>query len=96
MSNLLADPIRRLFIEYKYYFNDRKATPFIFARGGKLIYMGQESEGSNPNDIYAQKDFKGGFSFALGTGISWAKDDFETYLSFAYRYAETSYDSEKL
>jgi hypothetical protein len=28
---------------------------------------------------------------AVGTGISWAKEDMETYLSFAYRYAQTSY-----
>jgi hypothetical protein len=87
----IGRPYAPLFIEYKYSFNNRKATPFIFARGGKLFYMGQESDDSYPNDTYAQKDFKGGFSCALGTGISWAKDDFETYLSFAYRYAETSY-----
>ena len=35
--------------------------------------------------------YKGGGSFTFGTGISWAKEDYETYLSFAYRYAHTSY-----
>jgi hypothetical protein len=87
----IGKPYAPLFIEYKYSFNNRKTTPFIFARGGKLFYLGQESDGSDTNDMYDQKDFKGGFSCAFGTGISWAKDDFETYLSFAYRYAETSY-----
>jgi hypothetical protein len=35
--------------------------------------------------------YKGGFSFTLGTGISWTKDGYETYLSVAYRNANTSY-----
>ena len=87
----IGKPYAPLFIEYKYSIKNRKTTPFIFARCGKLFYVGQESSGSDTNDTYDQKDFKGGFSCALGTGISWAKDDFETYLSFAYRYAETSY-----
>ena len=40
------------------------------------------------------KSYKGGASFTIGTGISWAKDEGETYLSFAYRYAHTSYSQE--
>ena len=87
----IGRPYAPLFIEYKYSFHDRKVTPFIFARGGKLFFLGQEEGTSDGNNMYDQRDFKGGFSCALGTGISWAKDDFETYLSFAYRYAETSY-----
>jgi hypothetical protein len=87
----IGRPYAPLFIEYKYSFNDRKTTPFIFARGGKLFYLGQEEGTSDANNMYDPKDFTGGFSFAFGTGISWAKDDIETYLSFAYRYAATSY-----
>jgi len=87
----IGKPYAPLFFEYKYSFNNRRATPFIFARCGKLFYIGQEGDGSEANDMYDQKDFKGGFSCALGTGISWVKEDFETYLSFAYRYAETSF-----
>ncbi len=44
----------------------------------------------NPYNYYP-KDYKGGASLGLGTGISWAKQDIETYLSFSYRYAQTSY-----
>jgi hypothetical protein len=87
----IGKPYMPLFIEYKYSFYDRKTTPFIFARGGKLYYVGQDEGTSDTNNMYDPKDFKGGFSCALGTGISWAKDDFETCLSFAYRYAATSY-----
>jgi hypothetical protein len=87
----IGKPYMPLFIEYKYSFYDRKTTPFIFARGGKLYYVGQDEGTSDTNNMYDPKDFKGGFSCALGTGISWAKDDFETCLSFAYRYASTSY-----
>lgn len=87
----IGRPFTPLFIEYKYLFNDRKATPFLFARGGKLFHLGMEEETTNDYNVYNQRDFKGGLSFAFGTGISWAKDDIEAYLSFAYRYAATSY-----
>jgi hypothetical protein len=36
--------------------------------------------------------YKGGFSLTIGTGISWFKDDYESYLTFAFRNAHTSYD----
>ena len=81
------------FFEYKHLLYDRIATPFIFLRGGGLLHLAKDEEVSNL--IYPQynnkTDFKGGVSAAIGTGISWAKEDFETYLSFAYRYARTSY-----
>jgi hypothetical protein len=79
-----------VFLEYKLLFNDRKAAPFIFFRGGALIHTGSDGESDN-NSYYYPKNYKGGGSLALGTGISWVKEDFETYLSFAYRYAQTSY-----
>jgi hypothetical protein len=67
--------------------------PFIFVRGGGLLHLSKDHENSNP--LYPQynyqKDFHGGASFAIGTGISWAKEGFENYLSFAYRYTRTSY-----
>ena len=87
----IGRPYTPLFLEYKYSIYDRKTTPFLFVRAGTLFYVGNEDETSNDNNDYDPRDFKGGFSCAFGTGISWAKEDFETYLSFAYRYAETSY-----
>lgn len=88
-------PFNPLFIEYRYIFSDRKTTPFIFARGGALLHIGGDEPES---DYYNNNDnnpfnYRGGGSFALGSGISWAKEDYETYLSFAYRYAHTSYQS---
>jgi hypothetical protein len=80
-----------VFIEYKRLFNERKATPFIFFRGGALIHTGADEESDPYNQYYYPKDYKGGASLAIGTGISWAREDMETYLSFAYRYAQTSY-----
>jgi hypothetical protein len=84
-------PFSPLFLEYKYLLNDKKATPFLFARGGGLFRLGSEGENNNVNNQYDKRDFKGGFSCAFGTGVSWAKDDIEPYLSFAYRFAATSY-----
>lgn len=80
-----------LFFEYKRLFNDRKTAPFIFFRGGTLFHTGGDDENDNYDNYYYPKDYKGGASLAIGTGISWAKEDLETYLSFAYRYAQTSY-----
>lgn len=83
-----------VFLEYKYLFYDRKTTPFFFLRGGALFHLGGDSEGDNyssyPN-YYNQTDYKGGASLGFGTGISWTRNDSETYLSFGYRYAHTSY-----
>ena len=89
----IGKPFTPVFLEYKYLMFDRKTTPFIFIRGGALLQIGgndPESYNNNNND-YVPFNYKGGGSFTFGSGISWAKDDFETYLSFAYRYAHTSY-----
>lgn len=83
-----------LFLEYKYLFSANKSAPFIFFRGGKLFHLKGDSE--NNDFAYPQynyrKSYEGGATFTIGTGISWAKEDGETYLSFAYRYAQTSYE----
>jgi hypothetical protein len=80
-----------VFFEYKRLFNERKTAPFIFFRGGTLLHTGGDDESDPYNSYNYPRDYKGGASFAIGTGISWAKEDMETYLSFAYRYAQTSY-----
>ena len=89
----LGEPFTPLFLEYKYLLSGRKSTPFLFIRGGELFHLKSESESSDyMNSQYNySKSYKGGASFTIGTGISWAKDEGETYLSFAYRYAHTSY-----
>jgi hypothetical protein len=80
-----------VFFEYKYLLYERKTTPFIFLRGGGLLHSGKNDDQSGSyNPYYTTHDYKGGLSFAIGTGISWSKEDIETYLSFAYRYAMTS------
>jgi hypothetical protein len=80
-----------VFAEYKRLFNEKKTAPFVFFRGGILLHAGGD-EGDEPNNpYYYPKDYKGGATFTIGTGISWAREDIETYLSFAYRYAQTSY-----
>jgi hypothetical protein len=86
----LGVPFVPLFMEYKYIVKDRKASPFFFARGGRLIHLADNNSDNNPYD-YEKHDYKGGFSATIGTGISWAKEDVEPYLSFAYRYCRTSY-----
>ena len=89
----LGQPFTPLFLEYKYLFSEKKTTPFIFFRGGKLFNLQGDTQNNdyvNPQYDYT-KSYSGGGSFTIGTGISWAKEDIETYLSFAYRYARTSY-----
>lgn len=82
-----------LFLEYKYLFSEKKTTPFAFFRVGGLFNL----KGHDANSDYVnsgsdyEKSYSGGASFTIGTGISWAKEESETYLSFAYRYARTSY-----
>ena len=90
----LGSTFSPLFFEYKRLFNERKATPFVFFRGGALIHTGGDDESDPYNQYYYPKDYKGGASLGIGTGISWAREDMETYLSFAYRYAQTSYKQE--
>jgi len=85
-------PYTPLFVEYRRLIYNKKATPFVFVRGGGVIHVGGNDEAptGNYND-YEPFNFEGGASFTFGTGISWAKQDYDTYLSFAYRYAHTSY-----
>lgn len=84
-------PFTPLYIEYKYLINERKTTPYIFARGGGLLHLGGGEEApDNYYQTYKTRE-KGGFSGTIGTGISWAGEGIEPYLSFAYRYATTSY-----
>jgi len=83
-------PFIPLFIEYKFIANDNKTAPFVFLRGGGVFYIGSNDE-DNDTYYYARQNQKGGISYTLGTGISWAKEDFEPYLTFAYRYFTTSY-----
>lgn len=90
-AEFLGSTFSPLFFEYKRLFNGRKTTPFIFFRGGALVHTGGDEENDPNNQYYYPKDYKGGASLGIGTGISWSKEDMETYLSFAYRYAETSY-----
>ena len=89
----IGRPYTPFFIEYKYVVNNNKTSPFLFLRGGAVVpFGGEESSTTTPNYYdYGPKDYKGGLSFAFGSGISWAKPDHETYLSFAYRYAHISY-----
>jgi hypothetical protein len=87
----LGSTFAPLFFEYKRLFNDRKTAPFIFFRGGALLHTGGDEESDSYNPYYYPRDYKGGVSLGIGTGISWANEDSETYLTFAYRYAQTSY-----
>lgn len=80
-----------LYMEFKHLFSERKTTPFIFMRGGAIFHLGQDKEEDYQYGSNYEKDYKGGAMFTGGVGISWAKEDNETYLSFAYRYAQTSY-----
>jgi hypothetical protein len=89
----LGQTFTPVLLEYKCLFSDKKTTPFLFVRGGKLFHLRGESQSSDvftpPSAI--ERSYKGGGSFTCGMGISWAGEDMETYLSFAYRNLHTSY-----
>lgn len=89
----IGRPYTPLFIEYKRLAFDKRTTPFIFIRGGAIFPLGGDESTSSSVNIYENgpKNYKGGVSIGFGSGISWTKADYETYLSFAYRYAHTSY-----
>lgn len=89
----IGDPFMPLFFEYKHIMNRKKTSPFIFGRAGRLFHLNGEEESNNYSYPYYgySKSYEGGFTMTLGTGISWAREDHETYLSFAYRNAHTSY-----
>jgi hypothetical protein len=82
-----------LFIEYKRLLTIRTASPFLFVRTGVLMHLGEGQE--TIDNYYPQynyhKNYTGGPTFTIGTGISWVRESMETYLSFAYRYTTTSY-----
>jgi len=90
----IGRPFTPLYIEYKYLFYDRKTSPFIFFRGGAIVpFGGNETSTSSGFDYdYSPKNYKGGGSFGFGSGVSWAKEDYDIFFSFAYRYAHTSYE----
>jgi hypothetical protein len=92
-AEFLGSTFMPLFAEYRRIITDNRVSPFVFLRGGMLVSLGGDSEESSTYypQYYYRKDYSGGPSFTAGTGISWSGDDIETYLSFAYRYAMTSY-----
>ena len=90
-------PYTPLYIEYKRIVNKSRTSPYVFVRAGGVVPLGGDESGSsvvNPYDN-GPKDYKGGGSITLGTGISWVREDYETYLSFAYRHANTSYKQQE-
>lgn len=88
----LGSSFTPFFLEYKHLLGDKKTVPFVFFRGGALVHLGGDDDNDNPNNpYYYPREYNGGASLAAGTGVSWAREDSETYLSFAYRYARTSY-----
>ncbi len=92
----IGKPYTPLFIEYKRLISTKRIAPFVFVRGGGLMQIGGDD--SDTYDVYNQYDpynYKGGVSIGIGTGISWLKENYETYLTFAYRYAETSYEKKE-
>jgi hypothetical protein len=92
----LGMPYTPLFFEYKRLIYDRKTTPFLFLRGGALVQLGGNDSDTPPVGYnYEPYNYKGGGSFAFGSGISWSRTDYESYLSFAYRYAHTSYQKKE-
>ena len=69
-----------LLFEYKFNILKKDVSPFVYARGGGLVGLG----GENSSDEY-----KGGWTFGLGTGFRWPIKGYESFIKFGYRYAYT-------
>jgi hypothetical protein len=83
-----------VFLEYNRLMGEKKSAPFIFVRAGNLFHFG--GNGTNDHPVisiwpqpYVESKYRGGLTLTAGTGISWSKEDYESYISFAYRYATT-------
>jgi hypothetical protein len=92
-AEFLGQTYTPVFVEVRRLFHEKGVTPYLFVRAGALAYFGSNDKTTYPSSpqYYLNKDYSGGPSFTLGTGISWAGDGIETNLSFAYRYARTRY-----
>lgn len=97
----IGRPFTPVLLELRHVFYDKKASPFIFTRAGAIIPIGSDATGEDndypyyDSDYNIPKNYKGGASFSAGTGISWAYEDYELNLSFAYRYAHFSYQEKE-
>lgn len=87
----ISEPYLPLFLEYKRLIFNRKTAPFFFVRGGSLLHAKNDNTESLTYQYDPINKYKNGATFSIGTGISWCYEYSETYLSFAYRYAATSY-----
>lgn len=86
---------------FRYYFRESRTAPFIFGRAGYMVLI-SENEGETiyypllssyypPNYWYTDdREYKGGPTFTVGMGASFAISDMETYMSFAYRHFSTN------
>jgi hypothetical protein len=85
---------------FRYYFRESRTAPFIFARAGYMVMI-SENEGETvyypvwssyyPPDYWYtdDRDYKGGPTATIGLGASFALNEMETYMSFAYRHFST-------
>jgi hypothetical protein len=85
---------------FRYYFRESRTAPFIFGRAGYMV-MVSENESSIiyypvnssywPQDYWYTDDrkYRGGPTATVGIGASFAINDMETYMSFAYRHFKT-------
>ena len=88
----IGRPFTPFFLEFRQVIFDKKTSPFVYARGGALAALGSDEKNSYYN--YDPYNYKGGALVGFGSGISWARDDYEMYLSFGYRFSHTSYQTD--
>src|SRR5665647_638622 len=86
---------------FRYYFRESRTAPFIFGRAGYMVMI-SENEGEiiyypllssyyPPNYWYTdEREYKGGPTFTLGMGASFAISDMETYMSLSLIHISTN------
>lgn len=77
-----------LFAEYRFLLNNNSTSPFGFVRGGYAIFSGNSDY---DNNYGGTREYSGGPTMTIGSGINWDKGTHNMYLSFAYRYIRTEY-----
>jgi hypothetical protein len=88
----IGRPFTPVFLEFRQVIFDQKTSPFIYARGGALLALGDDDKVSYIS--YDPYNHKGGALVGFGSGVSWAREDYEMYLSFGYRFSHTSFQKD--
>ncbi|MCX6335078.1 MAG: hypothetical protein NT092_12385 [Bacteroidia bacterium] len=75
-----------VFADYKINFSKNRLTPFYYLKGGVLFYLESDKKGD-----YWNIDYRPGYTFGTGMGLSWPFSKYDSYIMLGYRYSFTKH-----